>query len=146
MTPPSTSSLNFDSDNAAGALSISVVGGGSLCIFANQRTYLIVDLLGVWVPTPDAPPPTDGPGPIPDEPENPDPPVGDVDAGIPTAEDAAQGDGGVGRRDAGPGSRLGGTCACAAGSSRHAGWPWLALAVLAGLASVAGRVRDRSRR
>lgn len=115
MTPPSTSSLNFDSDNPAGALTISAIGGGSLCVFANQRTHLIVDLLGVWVPTPGAAPPTDGPGPAIDMPENMDPTM-EVDAGA-GADGASGTDGGAGAR----GSMVTGSCGCRAGGARTPG-------------------------
>jgi MYXO-CTERM domain-containing protein len=148
ITPPRTSSLNFDSDNPAGALSISAIGSGSLCLVANQRTYLIVDLLGVWVPTPDAPPPTDGPGPMPDEPENPDPPMSDVDGGIALPDDAgAPSDAELVTSDArgpdvGESGRLSGSCSCRVPGhgARTPAAGWLAL----GLASLAWR-RGRRR-
>lgn len=60
---PDTSSLNFDSDNPVAAISISRVSAdGRLCIYSNARTFLVVDLLGAWVPTPASPPPTDAGG------------------------------------------------------------------------------------
>ncbi|MBN8615563.1 MAG: hypothetical protein J0L92_33515, partial [Deltaproteobacteria bacterium] len=97
---PGTSSLNFDADDPIAAVSVSATGGGSLCVFSNSRTHLIVDLLGVWVPTPDAPPPTEGPPPPSEDPEDMDPPVapGD-DAGVvlPPGDAAAPSD-----LDAGP--------------------------------------------
>ncbi|MFN7700749.1 MAG: hypothetical protein ACK5U8_22815, partial [Deltaproteobacteria bacterium] len=133
VAPPSTSSLHFDSDDAGAALSVSAIGGGSLCIVANERTHLIVDLLGAWVPTPGAPPPTDGPGPFPDEPDDLDPPVADVDAGrfvedarTPTADGASSVDGGS------VSTRLGGNCACAVRGPRGSmpALGWLALITL----------------
>lgn len=120
MATPGTSSLNFDSDNAAGAVTVSRIGGGSLCIASNARAYLIVDLLGVWVPTPAAPPPTDGPGPIPEEPDEPNPPDPTLDAGVTVGDgsidfDAAGLDaGGSGRVDAGGTSGLTSSCGCRA--------------------------------
>jgi hypothetical protein len=152
ISPPRTSSLNFDSDNAAGALSISAIGSGSLCLVANQRTYLIVDLLGVWVPTPDAPPPTDGPGPMPDEPENPDPPMPDVDGGISAPDDAgAASDADLVAldprgADVGASGRLSGSCSCRAPghATRTPAAGWLALA-LASLARMRGRRRSTGR-
>lgn len=45
---PGTSSLNFPADTAVGGLTVSPLGAGSLCVFASERTHLIVDVLGVW--------------------------------------------------------------------------------------------------
>jgi len=60
---PETSNLNFDPDNAAAAITVSRVSAdGRLCLYSNARTFLVVDLLGAWVPTPDAPAPTDAGG------------------------------------------------------------------------------------
>ncbi len=59
---PGTSSLNFPADRAVGALTVSTLGRGALCVFANTRTHLIVDVLGVWTgasSTPTPPPPVD---------------------------------------------------------------------------------------
>jgi hypothetical protein len=69
---PATSSLNHDLDGAVGALSVVAVGGGRLCAYARTRTDLLVDLFGVWVPTPGAPS-MPGPGPDPnlDDPDDP---------------------------------------------------------------------------
>lgn len=99
IAPPGTSSLNFDSDDPAGAITVAGVGDeGSLCLYSNARTFLIVDLLGVWVPTPGAAPPTEGEGPIPEVPEDPDPPGGgDADGGVGgSGEDGGAGRGGIG--------------------------------------------------
>lgn len=61
---PGTSSLNFPADTAVGAVSVSTLGSGSLCVFSNVRTHLIVDVLGVWTgaatPVTPAPPIDDG--------------------------------------------------------------------------------------
>jgi hypothetical protein len=60
---PATSNLNFDSDNPVAAITISRVSAdGRLCLYSNARTYLVVDVLGAWVPTPAAPAPTDAGG------------------------------------------------------------------------------------
>lgn len=56
---PNTSSLNFPADTAVGALTVSPLGAGALCVFTNARTHLIVDVLGVWTgaaSTPATPP------------------------------------------------------------------------------------------
>jgi hypothetical protein len=45
---PGTSSLNHPAEAAVGALTVSALGAGSLCVFASERTHLIVDVLGVW--------------------------------------------------------------------------------------------------
>ncbi|MFO0602240.1 MAG: hypothetical protein U0324_03650 [Polyangiales bacterium] len=96
---PNTSSLNYPAADAAGAVTVSALGGGSLCVFANTRTHLIVDVLGVWsgaaMPLPPAPPTDDG---------DDIPPEGD--AGAPdaiVAADAVVGDAGT----AGDGSAVG---------------------------------------
>lgn len=146
IAPPSTSSLNFDSDAPAGALTVSRTGSGSLCLHANARTHLIVDVLGVWVPTPDAPPPTDGPGPIPDEPDEPGPPdeldAGlDADGGATDAGEVAALDGG--RSDAGPRGAIASTCGCRAPGPRVASASAAALSVL--LLGLLGATRSRSR-
>ena len=56
---------------ATSALAFGATGGGSLCVFASTRAHVIVDVLGVWVPTPAAPPPTVVPGVDPDAPDDP---------------------------------------------------------------------------
>jgi hypothetical protein len=68
---PGTSNLNFDAEGATSALAFGATGGGSLCVFASTRAHVIVDVLGVWVPTPAAPPPTVVPGVDPDAPDDP---------------------------------------------------------------------------
>jgi len=98
IAPPGTSSLNFDSDDAAGSVTVARVGeSGSLCLYSNARAFVIVDLLGVWVPTPGAAPPTVGEGPVPETPEDPLPPgSGDGDAGVGSGGDDGGGRGGIG--------------------------------------------------
>ncbi|MBP7551625.1 MAG: hypothetical protein KA761_15140 [Gemmatimonadaceae bacterium] len=139
---PGTSSLNFDADDPIAAVSVSATGAGSLCVFSASRTHLIVDLLGVWVPTPGAPPPTDGPGPLPEEPDDMMMPPAGVDAGGTDPEDSGVPDGveagvdldgGRSPRDAGRGAGLNGTCGCRASVPRG-GHTALALALALGLA------------
>ncbi len=79
---PGTSSLNFPTGRAVGAVSVSALGAGRLCVFAFARTHLIVDVLGVWTgttTTPTPPPDPTDPGDDP-PPEGPD---SGVDGGIP---------------------------------------------------------------
>ncbi len=45
---PPTSSLNLTPARALGAVAVAALGSGSLCVFSNVRTHLIVDVLGVW--------------------------------------------------------------------------------------------------
>jgi len=138
---PGTSSLNFDADDPIAALSVSAVGAGSLCVFSTSRTHLIVDLVGVWLPTPGGTPPTEGPGPMPEEPDDMDPPAdvdaavsSDLDSGAGTVEDAATTsdlDAAPRARDGGASGRLSGSCACRAG---RASWPrpgWFLTALFA---------------
>lgn len=145
---PGTASLNYDSDDPAAALAVSPVGGGSLCLFSSARTHVIVDLLGVFVPTPAAPPPTPGPGPTdPDEPEEMEPPTmpGD-DAGTPMPIDGAPTtDGGTARADASARETppVSGGCGCRA-ARREPGGPALTLALALTLAGVLAR-RSRAR-
>jgi hypothetical protein len=170
---PGTSSLNFDSDDPAASLVVSSVGTGasggpgSLCIFASARTDLVVDLMGVWVPTPAAPPPEPGPGPVsPDHPETMDPPMGPppaddlLDAGPEVYEDSSVvflPDGRVlgpedfddastttPRRDGatGPAGGAGGGCRCRVGRSGDAHGASLIAAML-GLAISIRRRRAR---
>jgi hypothetical protein len=132
---PATSSLNHDLDGPVGALSVVAVGGGQLCVYARTRTDLLIDLFGVWVPTPGAPS-TPGPGPDPnlDDPDDPglDGGVPDPDAGG-AASDAGARDGGG---DAGePARGLVGRCGCRASGRGAPSWfvllGWLAAARLA---------------
>ncbi len=62
-----TSSLNLDAGDTVGALAVTQIDPalGTLCVFANRRTHLVIDVVGVWImgdaivtPGPDA-----GPGP-----------------------------------------------------------------------------------
>lgn len=141
MPVPATSSLNYDTDGAVGGVTVMAVGGGSLCVFAQARTDLIVDVLGVWVPTPAAPPvdPGPGPDPHPDDPDDPFLPDGgvdpDADGGIdPGVDGGAAIDGGVApRRDAGApdDGALMGSCACRAARGSGAPVGWLPLAMIA---------------
>ena len=145
IATPATSSLNFDSDAPAAALTVSRTGSGSLCVHANARTNLVVDVLGVWVPTPATPPPTDGPGPIPEEPDEPNPPDADAgvgdDAGVGlTDADIARLDGG--RSDAGSRSALSATCGCRAAGAHGTSASAVGLIALA----VALTIRVRTRR
>lgn len=128
-TVPATSSLNFDTDGAVGALSVVAVGGGNLCLYSRTRTDLIVDLFGVWVPTPDAPAPMPGPGPDenPDDPDDPGLDGGLLDPDGAVGADAGATDAAAGA-DAGP-RGLNGGCACRAGGAPGAPWP-LALVLL----------------
>jgi hypothetical protein len=88
---PATSNLNFEPGGATSALAFGATGGGSMCVFASGRAHVIVDLLGVWVPTPDAAPPSTVPGVDPDAPDDPRLPDGGLadDAGFP--DDAGPG-------------------------------------------------------
>lgn len=155
---PGTSSLNFDPDSAAGALTISATGAGSLCLFASARTDVIVDVLGVWVPTPSAPPPT-GPGMTdPDAPDDPrldagvDEDAGLVDDAAVPSDAATRSD--AGARDAGRGGARplessGCDCSVALGTSgvgtSGAGTRRLAVFALIALGLVARRARRRRR-
>ncbi len=49
---PMASSVNFPATRAVGALSVSAVGGGELCVRTSVRAHVLVDVLGVWVPAP----------------------------------------------------------------------------------------------
>lgn len=129
IAPPATSSLNFDSDDPSGAVTVARVGDrGALCLYSNARAFVIVDLLGVWVPTPGAAPPTVGEGPIPETPEELGPPDGeDPDGG-------GGADGGVaGDRDGGPRGSLGGGCGCQVGARNTASAALCAFFCLFGL-------------
>jgi MYXO-CTERM domain-containing protein len=125
--PPGTSSLNFDSDDPAGAVTFARIGdGGTLCLYSNARAFVIVDLLGVWVPTPGAAPPTEGEGPIPETPEELEPGEGE-DGGVGEGADGGIGGGGgdVGPRAGG----IGGGCQVGAGEPDMAAWLSMLLAL-----------------
>jgi MYXO-CTERM domain-containing protein len=83
---PGTSSLTFPTDTAVGSLTVAALGGGSLCVFSNVRTHLIVDVLGVWTGAPTAPVTSPDPSDDGDDVE-PDagPPVS-TDAGMPVVD------------------------------------------------------------
>jgi len=103
---PVTSSLNFGSERGSvGTVGVTSIGDGSLCMQTHNRTHLVVDLLGVWVPTPGAAP-------------TPSTPPVDPDPSISGMEDAGVGDAGVGgdggpSGDAGPSTGgLNSGCSC----------------------------------
>jgi MYXO-CTERM domain-containing protein len=159
-TVPGTSSLNFPAEAAVGALTVSTLGAGSLCVFANTRTHLIVDVLGVW--TGSVVPPIMPPDPVDDgddiPPEGPDASAPDVvtpppdavtppadgsptpsDGSTPDADDASTTDD-ASAADVDPPSdtTLHGGCAC------HAAPPPRAPSPLALLAALVSLLRRRS--
>ncbi|MFO0609994.1 MAG: phosphodiester glycosidase family protein [Polyangiales bacterium] len=69
---PTASSLNYPAARAVGALTVTAVGGGDLCVVSSARAHVLVDLMGVWVT---APPPTPDAG---------------VDAGVDAVADVAR--------------------------------------------------------
>jgi MYXO-CTERM domain-containing protein len=84
-----------------GALTVSTLGGGSLCVFAYARTHLIVDVLGVWsgAATPGVTPPVtvDDGDDIPPEALDAglDGGAADPDASVPSADGGAITDGAI---------------------------------------------------
>lgn len=63
---PNTSSLNYPANQAVANMSVTAVGAdGKLCVFANSRTHLIVDIVGVWTHIAELqpPPPVVAPNP-----------------------------------------------------------------------------------
>lgn len=61
--PPSTSSVNFTTASAVGALTMSRLGpSGSMCLYASTRAHFLVDVVGVWVDDESRDPPTPAPG------------------------------------------------------------------------------------
>ena len=63
---PNTSSLNYPPNQAVANMSITSVGtNGNLCVYANSRTHLIVDIVGVWthIAALQPPPPVVAPNP-----------------------------------------------------------------------------------
>ncbi|MDP3278254.1 MAG: MYXO-CTERM sorting domain-containing protein [Deltaproteobacteria bacterium] len=100
-TVPNTSSMNFAAGVVGGSAAISSLASGRLCVFSPVRTHLIVDLLGVWVPTAGSTP-TDEPPPPPEVPEDLLPPedggAPQPDATSPTSDGSAMTDA---SRDAG---------------------------------------------
>ncbi|MEI8254284.1 MAG: hypothetical protein WCJ30_01280, partial [Deltaproteobacteria bacterium] len=107
-----TSSLNLSPDQPVAALALSALAGGSLCVTSASRTHLVVDLLGVWVPTPGAPPPTGIPG------TTTPPDSEDTDVIDPTAADAGTADSAA--RDGGPPAASGPGCSCSVTASTAA--------------------------
>ncbi len=69
---PEASSLNFPATRAVGAMTVTAVGGGDLCVVTSTRAHVLVDLMGVWVTAP---------APVVDA---------GVDAGVDAAVDAAR--------------------------------------------------------
>lgn len=139
MAVPGTSSLNFEAEPSVAALTVSATGSGSLCVFASARTDLIVDVLGVWVPTPSGPPPTSGPGPL--DPNADDDPLL-ADGGLDT-DGSVEADGGLGG-DASrhPLTQSGCQCEVSRGGPAHDGRLASALVVL-GLCAANRRARRR---
>ncbi|MEM7608245.1 MAG: hypothetical protein AAF411_23065, partial [Myxococcota bacterium] len=147
-----TSSLNFGyGRRVVTAAAMSTVGGGKLCARSLNRTDLIVDLLGVWVPTPGGPAPTPSeptPDPTdPDAPAAPDAPTPGADAGATTDAGARTFDAGMPMGDVGTppadppesgGSMLEGGC-----SAQPAGGVGCYGALLLGLLCIRRRRRAR---
>ncbi|MFO0559744.1 MAG: MYXO-CTERM sorting domain-containing protein [Polyangiales bacterium] len=148
MSTPNTSSLNYTQGVVGGSAVIAPLGAGRLCIFSAQRTHLVVDLLGVWVPTAGSTP-TD-PMNMPDVPEDPgdlDPDAGSgSDASAPVRDSSASNDSGASRNDSSidagttPPAIAGCGCRTVAPSTSRS---TLALAAIA-LAATARRRRARS--
>lgn len=117
---PSTSSLNYIPEGPVAAMAVVPLGRGSICVYTSGRSHLIVDLLGAWVPTPDAAPPTLGPPPVdPDEPDDFGPPDELDDGGVPDEDGGSEGDAGPGAGDAGGADvDLEAGCGCASSEPR----------------------------
>ncbi|MGK0362078.1 MAG: hypothetical protein ACI9U2_004398, partial [Bradymonadia bacterium] len=111
---PLASALNFGAGRAVvGTVTQSSIGDGKLCLRGRNRTHLIVDLLGVWVPTPGAGMPSESDPPNDVDPAIPaDPDMGADDMGVDDMGRQIAGDAGAGAdadadadamtRDAGP--------------------------------------------
>ncbi len=159
VTPvPGTSSLTFPAETAVGSLTVSTLGSGSLCVFSNVRTHLIVDVLGVWTGAPTTP--ITPPG-SPDDGDDVAPDAGTavVDAGPrPSDAGAPSVDVGVSATDAGEADAtadavgddvvtdemvLTGGCGCRAGGARPPGAS-LSLGAMLAVASLARRRRLRA--
>lgn len=148
---PNTSSLNFPTDAAVGALTVSSLGAGSLCVFSSVRTHLIVDVLGVWTgaaSTPAMPPdPVDDGDDLP--PEGTDAGVVPADVATPTDHVTPTADSGaVVETDASEshlrdGAPVAGSCGCRAPRA-HVDARALAACVVFVLACRARRRRARS--
>ncbi|MFT5355559.1 MAG: hypothetical protein ACI9KE_002778 [Polyangiales bacterium] len=127
---PLTSNQNYAGGGVVATTAVSTIGGGNLCVLSRSRTHLIVDLLGVWVPTPGAEPPT--PPEPPEPPNNEDPPMMELGDAGPGADSGPGGDGGP-DFDAGPGGDAGlpgvegGGCGCSLAAPRQGGLPVLFL-------------------
>ena len=99
---PLASALNFGGGRGVvGTVAQSSIGDGKLCVRGRNRAHLIVDLLGVWVPTPGAERPTRSTPPAEVDPAIPaDPDMGMEDDAGPTPDAGpvvdARVDGGVG--------------------------------------------------
>ena len=108
--PPLSSSINFGPGrNVISTVGFSAVGDGKVCLYAKSRSHVIIDLQGVWVPTPGAAPPTVGPPPEdPNPPSDPEPDPMGGDGSVPAQ------DGGTG--DDRPGDAVESGCGCAAAS------------------------------
>lgn len=107
---PLASALNFGAGReVVGTVTQSSIGDGALCVRGRNRTHLIVDLLGVWVPTPGAAAPTESTPPDDVDPAIPADPDGGVDdMGVDAVDEGVLADASAmadaGRtRDAGPG-------------------------------------------
>ena len=144
---PGTSSLTFPAETAVGSLTVSTLGSGSLCVFSNVRTHLIVDVLGVWTgapTTPIAPPdsPDDGDDVAPDAGialVDAGPPPTDAGDPVATADASASVDV-VGEDAATDAPVLTGGCGCRAGGARPPGVS-LSLGAMLAIASLARRRR-----
>ena len=165
---PLASALNFGAGRTVvGTVTQSSIGDGKLCIRGRNRTHLVVDLLGVWVPTPGAADPTRSAPPAEVDPSIPaDPDMGvEADAGVATDAGVSATDRGVrdaGRvQDGGPASDAGvgidmgsnapdagdpqgtvegrGTASGCAAAPADSTPPWVLLGLLVGLARIRRR-------
>ena len=133
--PPLTSSLNYGSGAprpVIGSVAMAPVGeDGDLCVTSLRRTHLIVDLVGVWVPTPGGPPPMPPTEPDPTNPELPEMPdagPGEGDGGVDDDDGGLARDAGSSPDAARPVEPVAGGCACRSPGGTHA--PWLAMFAL----------------
>lgn len=147
---PASSSLNFVAETARSTLVTAGVGDGAVCVFASERTQLVVDLFGVWVAA--SPPVT--PSPEPDPGDDGDDLPEAIDAGVAPADAVSAGDAGAPIVDAIAGFDAAGFdgglavdeptqggCACRAPRGLRGRSPWLLAALL--LASRRRRVHSR---
>jgi hypothetical protein len=49
---PEASAVNYPAAGTVAGLTVTAVGGGSLCVLSSQRAHLIVDIVGVWATPP----------------------------------------------------------------------------------------------